>query len=150
MSGETSPQFVTSDDEAESHKRKLEDAPTTQNPEAKQITPPKENVQDGPKKTKHVAKRPRLPPGFSLVSYEDDRNDDDDEEAGSADEEQESGNAGTDHSTRQSNHSKGHRTSSDEEEDASNVQFIITDGPLTVLSSEHKLSDFQALKETAH
>uniref|UniRef100_A0A0X3NFE3 SAP30-binding protein n=1 Tax=Schistocephalus solidus TaxID=70667 RepID=A0A0X3NFE3_SCHSO len=148
MSGENSPQFVTSDDETESHKRKLETAPSTQHPEFKQMTSSIETVQDGPKKTRHIAKRPRLPPGFSLVSYEDDRNDDDEDEADNEDDERESDNAGTDHSTRQSNHSHGHTTSSDEDgENASNIQFIITDGPLTVLSSEHKLSDFQALKE---
>ncbi|BHF59471.1 SAP30-binding protein [Sparganum proliferum] len=147
MSGDNSPQFVTSDDETESHKRKLETSPINQRPESKQMTS-QEAVQDEPKKTRHTVKRPRLPPGFSLVSYEDDRNDDDEEEADNEDEGRDSENTGTDHSTKQSNHSHGHTTSSDEEEeDASGIQFIITDGPLTVLSSEHKLSDFQALKE---
>lgn len=118
MSAGNSPSFVTSDDDEQiSGKRKLE-----------AILPSEDAISVESAPAKETMKKPRLPGGFSLVNYRMDDDENEEEITGEM----------TDGLGDNEN------ASDDDEPSSEGLQFAISDGPVTVFSSEHNLNDIQA------
>lgn len=124
-----SPAIATSEDE---HEEKSESGSLKRKSE---IVQQDDDVQEQ-KKSDLPKKKARLPHtgSFNLVSY---GSDDDDASASDASD-------NSDHSA-DASPVPGHGDDVDETADTSTLHFVVSDGgPLTVLSSEHKMSDLQA------